>query len=46
MNEVKDDVTNISIEIASRLIQKEITATDQKSLVDSYIKELNADGTK
>lgn len=46
MNEVHNDVTNISVSIASKLIQKELSANDQKSLVDSYIKELSADETK
>ncbi|GKQ42885.1 ATP synthase subunit b [Companilactobacillus sp. RD055328] len=46
MNDVREDVTDISVSIASKLIQKELSANDQKSLVDSYIKELSADETK
>lgn len=46
MNEVHDDVANLSVAIASKLINKELSANDQISLVDSYIKELSADETK
>ncbi len=36
----KDEVANLSIEIASKLIQKELNADDQKALIDSYIEGL------
>ncbi|HJG49599.1 F0F1 ATP synthase subunit B [Limosilactobacillus ingluviei] len=36
----KDDVANLSIEIASKLIQKQLNADDQKALIDSYIEGL------
>ncbi|MCK8623977.1 F0F1 ATP synthase subunit B [Apilactobacillus xinyiensis] len=36
----KDDVANLSIEIASKIIQKELKADDQKALIDSYIEGL------
>lgn len=34
------DVADISVEIASKLIHKELNADDQKDLIDSYIKGL------
>ena len=40
LNGAKDDVANLSIEIASKLIQKELKADDQKELIDSYIEGL------
>ncbi|MGR3742042.1 F0F1 ATP synthase subunit B [Companilactobacillus sp. DQM5] len=46
MNDVRNDVTDISVLIASKLIKKELSVSDQESLVDSYIKELSADETK
>lgn len=45
LKDAQDDITNISVSIASKLLQRELSATDQKNLVDSYIKELNADET-
>ncbi|PWF99524.1 F0F1 ATP synthase subunit B [Levilactobacillus bambusae] len=36
----KDDVADLSIEIASKIIQKELSANDQKALIDSYIEGL------
>ncbi|EHS87059.1 ATP synthase subunit b [Limosilactobacillus gastricus PS3] len=36
----KDDVANLSIEIASKLIQKQLNADDQQALIDSYIEGL------
>ncbi|USS87710.1 F0F1 ATP synthase subunit B [Fructilactobacillus hinvesii] len=38
----KDDVADLSIEIASKIIQKNLDANDQKTLIDSYIKELDS----
>ncbi|MFR5008514.1 MAG: F0F1 ATP synthase subunit B, partial [Limosilactobacillus vaginalis] len=40
LNGAKDDVANLSIEIASKLIHKELNADDQKELIDSYIEGL------
>lgn len=40
MNEAQNDIANLSLEIASKVISKELNADDQKSLIDSYIKEL------
>lgn len=39
LDSVKNDV-ELSIEIAWRIIRKELTADDQKALVDSYIEGL------
>lgn len=36
----RDDVAQLSIEIASKLISKELNADDQKALIDSYIEGL------
>lgn len=36
----KNDVADLSIEIASKIIKKELSAEDQKTLIDSYIKGL------
>lgn len=40
LNSVRDDVAQLSIEIASKLIKKELSVTDQKSLINSYIEGL------
>ena len=40
LNGAKDDVANLSIEIASKLIHKELNEADQKELIDSYIEGL------
>ncbi|MCW3777852.1 F0F1 ATP synthase subunit B [Levilactobacillus namurensis] len=36
----RDDVADLSIEIASKIIQRELNADDQKALIDSYIEGL------
>ncbi|GEN95683.1 F0F1 ATP synthase subunit B [Pediococcus ethanolidurans] len=36
----QNDVASLSIEIASKIIQKELNAQDQKQLIDSYIEGL------
>ena len=36
----KNDVADLSIEIASKIIQKELKPKDQKALIDSYIEGL------
>ena len=36
----KDDVADLSIEIASKIIQKELKPADQKALINSYIEGL------
>lgn len=40
LSSVKNDVAELSIEIASKIIQKELTPENQKELVDSYIEGL------
>ena len=40
LSNVKNDVAELSIEIASKIIQKELTPESQKELVDSYIEGL------
>ncbi|CAJ1191703.1 ATP synthase subunit b [Companilactobacillus crustorum] len=46
MADAQNDIANLSLEIASKVISKELNADDQKSLIDSYIKELTANETK
>lgn len=36
----KEDIANLSIEIASKLIHKQLNADDQQALIDSYIEGL------
>ncbi|WP_461215538.1 F0F1 ATP synthase subunit B [Lacticaseibacillus sp. GG6-2] len=46
LNSAKDDVAELSLAIASKIIGKELDATDQQALIDSYIKGLgDANGT-
>ncbi|KRM18841.1 ATP synthase F0, B subunit [Ligilactobacillus hayakitensis DSM 18933 = JCM 14209] len=40
LDSVKNDVAELSIEIATKIIRKELTSKDQKALVDSYIEGL------
>ncbi len=40
LSNVKNDVAALSVEIASKIIQKELSAKDQEALVDSYIEGL------
>ena len=40
LSSVKNDVAELSIEIASKIVQKELTPENQKELVDSYIEGL------
>jgi len=42
----QNDIANLSLEIASKVISKELNADDQKSLIDSYIKELTVNEAK
>ena len=44
LSNAKNDISSISVEIASKIIKKDLNEDDQKELVDSYIKELSADG--
>ncbi|WP_461240409.1 F0F1 ATP synthase subunit B [Paucilactobacillus sp. N302-9] len=43
LKSAQDDVANLSIEIASKIIHKELNADDQKALIDSYIERLGQD---
>lgn len=40
LNDARNDVADLSIEIASKIIQRELNADDQKALIDSYIEGL------
>jgi len=46
MSDAQNDIASLSLEIASKVISKELNADDQKSLIDSYIKELTVNETK
>ena len=43
MNEMKDDVYQIAMEIAEKLMAREITPEDQSALVDEFIKKIGED---
>ena len=40
LNEVKDEISDIAMSIASKIVGRELNAADQSSLVDSFIDEL------
>ncbi|WP_125581350.1 F0F1 ATP synthase subunit B [Levilactobacillus cerevisiae] len=40
LSNARDDVADLSIEIASKIIQRELKGDDQKALIDSYIEGL------
>ncbi|BAN06418.1 F0F1 ATP synthase subunit B [Levilactobacillus brevis] len=40
LSNARNDVADLSIEIASKIIQRELKADDQKALIDSYIEGL------
>ncbi len=40
MNGVKNDVAEMSVMIAQKIIQKELKLEDQKALIDAYIEGL------
>lgn len=42
MKSVQKDVAQLSVDIASQIIGRELSVSDQENLIDSYIKELNA----
>ncbi|WP_371862705.1 F0F1 ATP synthase subunit B [Companilactobacillus mindensis] len=46
MSDAQNDIASLSLEIASKVISKELNADDQKSLIDSYIKELTVHEAK
>jgi F-type H+-transporting ATPase subunit b len=41
LNEARDQVADISVAIAEKVIAKNLSAADQKDLVDQFIKGLN-----
>ena len=43
MNEMKDDVYQIAMEIAEKLMAREITPEDQSALVDEFIQKIGED---
>ncbi|MBA1434890.1 F0F1 ATP synthase subunit B [Bombilactobacillus bombi] len=42
MKSVQNDVAQLSVDIASKIIGRELSVDDQANIIDSYIKELNA----
>jgi len=43
VNELKDSISDISFDIAEKLIEREITDKDQSDLIDKFIQELGDD---
>ena len=43
VNELKDSISDISFDIAEKLIEREITKKDQDDLIDKFIKEMGDD---
>ena len=43
MNEIKDDISNIAMEIATKVVQKELTGQDQTALIEEFIGKLGDD---
>ena len=41
LNEARDEVADLSVTIAEKVIAKNLSAADQKDLVDQFIKGLN-----
>ena len=40
INDAKDEIAGISLAIAGKVVGRELTADDQKNLIDSFIDEL------
>ncbi len=40
VNEVKDEIGGIAMEIASKVVEREITRSDHKDLIDEFIKNV------
>ena len=40
ISEINDEVSKLSVLIASKILQKDISEQDQKDLIDKYIKEV------
>ena len=43
VNELKDSISDISFDIAEKLIEREITKKDQDDLIDKFLKEMGDD---
>ena len=43
VNELKDSISDISVDIAEKLIERELTKKDQDDLIDKFIKEMGDD---
>lgn len=43
VNDLKDSISDISVDIAQKLIEREITQKDQDDLIDKFIKEIGED---
>ena len=44
INDAKDEIAGISLAIAGKVVGRELTADDQKALIDSFIDELGDQG--
>ncbi|MBQ7541470.1 MAG: F0F1 ATP synthase subunit B [Clostridia bacterium] len=42
VNEIKNEISDISVSIAGKVIEREINADDHKTLIDGFIEELDA----
>ena len=40
LNDAKDEISSLALEIAGKVVGRELTADDQKALIDSFIDEL------
>lgn len=40
VNQIKDEITDIAISVASKVVEKEITAEDHERLIDDFINQL------
>ena len=40
VNEVKDEIGGIAMEIASKVVEREISEKDHKDLIDEFIKNV------
>ena len=40
LNEVKDDISSIAIDIAEKVVEKEINAEDQQALIEDFIQKM------
>lgn len=40
LNEVKDDISTIAVDIAEKVVKKELNAKDQQALIEQFIQEM------